>query len=155
QRVRKTAVDAAGVARHTLYVFPSLEVRRTSFSGSDYAISAYAEVPYVLAGTLRLARLAYEDADVPTLPAASRLHVFLELGDRLGSTSIVIDRDTGELVEEAEYQAYGATEHDYRPSRWKAFREDHRFTGKEDDIEVGLTYFGYRFYSPALQVWTS
>jgi hypothetical protein len=43
------------------------------------------------------------------------------------------------------YQAYGATESDYRPDRWKGFREDYRFTGKEEDIEVGLTYFGKRF----------
>ena len=26
----------------------------------------------------------------------------------------------------------------YRPERWKGFREDYRFTGKEEDVEVGL-----------------
>jgi hypothetical protein len=45
----------------------------------------------------------------------------------------VLDKDTGELVEEATHLAYGSTESDYRPERWASFREDHRCTGKEDD----------------------
>jgi len=50
-------------------------------------------------------------------------------------------------------RAYGATESDYRPGRWKEFREDYRFTGKEEDVEVGLTYFGKRFLSTPLNRW--
>jgi RHS repeat-associated protein len=52
-------------------------------------------------------------------------------------------------------QAYGAKENDYRPDRWKGFREDYGFTGKEEDVEVGLTYFGKRFLSPYLGRWVS
>jgi RHS repeat-associated protein len=52
-------------------------------------------------------------------------------------------------------QAYGGAESDYRPGRWKEFREDYRFTGKEEDVEVGLQYFGKRFYAPLLQRWVS
>jgi RHS repeat-associated protein len=52
-------------------------------------------------------------------------------------------------------QAYGGAESDYRPGRWKEFREDYRFTGKEEDVEVGLQYFGKRFYAPLLQRWIS
>jgi RHS repeat-associated protein len=43
----------------------------------------------------------------------------------------------------------------YRPDRWKGFREDYRFTGKEEDVEVGLQYFGKRFLSPYLNRWVS
>jgi RHS repeat-associated protein len=32
---------------------------------------------------------------------------------------------------------------------------DSRFTGKEEDVEVGLQYFGKRFYAPLLQRWIS
>ena len=32
-------------------------------------------------------------------------------------------------------------------------REEYGFTGKEEDIEVVLTYFGKRFYSPLLGKW--
>ena len=82
-------------------------------------------------------------------------HIFFELGDHLGSTNIVIDKVTGELVERGTYQAYGVTESDYRPGRWEHFREDYKFTGKEEDIEVGLQYFGKRFLSAHLQRWVS
>lgn len=51
------------------------------------------------------------------------------------------------------YQAYGGAESVYRPSRWDYFREDHRFTGKEEDVEVGLAYFGKRYYAPLLGRW--
>ncbi|MGH7282822.1 MAG: RHS repeat-associated core domain-containing protein [Polyangiaceae bacterium] len=81
--------------------------------------------------------------------------MFLELPDQLGSTSIVVDKDTSELVEAASYQAYGAPESDYRPDRWRGNRADYRFTGKEDDIEVGLSYFGERYLSTALNRWAS
>ena len=35
------------------------------------------------------------------------------------------------------------------------FCEDYRFTGKEDDVEVGLIYFGARYYAPLLGIWIS
>jgi RHS repeat-associated protein len=62
---------------------------------------------------------------------------------------------TSELVERTTYEAYGNTESDYRPGRWKNFHEDYKFTGKEEDIEVGLQFFGYRYYAPALNRWIS
>jgi RHS repeat-associated protein len=68
----------------------------------------------------------------------------------LGSTGVVVDWETAELVEKATYMPYGAIESDYRPTRWKSFREEYKFTGKEEDIEVGLTYFGARYYHARL-----
>jgi RHS repeat-associated protein len=67
----------------------------------------------------------------------------------------VLDRATSELVERSTYQAYGAAESDYRPERWDGVREDYRFTGKEEDVEVGLQYFGKRYYAPQLGRWVS
>jgi RHS repeat-associated protein len=81
--------------------------------------------------------------------------VLFEIGDHLGSTGIVIEKATGELVEQTTYTPYGATESDYRPLRWDAFREDYRFTGKEEDSELGLVYFGARYYAPLLGRWAS
>src|SRR5207244_1731139 len=43
----------------------------------------------------------------------------------------------------------------YRPDRFKSYREPFGFGGKEEDIEVGLSYFGARYYSPYLGVWMS
>ncbi len=77
---------------------------------------------------VRLARVAYNDAS-PEI-GGDETHVFFELGDHLGSTSVVLDKATGELVERGTYQVYGATESDYRPDRWQEFREDYEVHGE-------------------------
>jgi RHS repeat-associated protein len=74
----------------------------------------------------------------------------LIVGDHLGSSSVVINHANSRLVERTTYQPYGAVESDYRPAELKAFREPYKFTGKEEDIEVGATYFGARYYQPYL-----
>jgi RHS repeat-associated protein len=94
---------------------------------------------------VRLARVVHGDST----------EVYLELGDHLGSTSVVLDHATGELVQRDSAYAYGAAESSYRPEKFEEFREDYRFTGKEDDVEVGLIYFGKRYYAPLLQRWIS
>jgi RHS repeat-associated protein len=155
-RVLKTARDAAGQEVHTAYVFPSLELRRAEFdtdSPGDYTLDSSTEVAYLFANGVRLARLVHQPLD--SAGDGVLLRVFFELGDHLGSTSVALDKDTGELVERSTYQAYGGAESSYRPSKWGDFREDYRFTGKEEDVEVGLTYFGKRFYNALLQRWVS
>ncbi|MBK7401600.1 MAG: RHS repeat-associated core domain-containing protein [Myxococcales bacterium] len=157
QRTLKRAIDAAGAARHTVYSLGSLELRHVEYKDADYAIGPYTAVPYLFAHGVRIARLAWEDSDVPSIPmlTSPQLHVFFELGDHLGSSSTVLDKDTSELVEKSTYLPYGGAESDYRPARWKGFREDHRFTGKEGDEEVGLTYVGFRYLLPAIGRWLS
>jgi RHS repeat-associated protein len=144
-RVLKTAVDDANNELHTVYALGSLELRRAGFQEGDYVDDRTTEVAY-LAG---VARLHYSDDSLPTL-SSGHLHVLFELPDHLGSSSIVVDKETSELVERSTYLAKGSADSDYRPERWESFREDHRFTGKEEDIEVGLTYFGARYYAPGL-----
>ena len=171
-RVLKSAVDDDLNEVHSVYIFGSLELRRArwmddpvtgSTSDPDYELTALTEVAY-LGG---YGRLVFEPAvkGVPTLDRdvaeseqyahGSKLHVFFELGDHLGSTSVVLDQQTSELVEYSTFLAYGAIESDYRPERWGSFREDYKFTGKEEDIEVGLTYFGARYLNAYLGRWIS
>ena len=91
------------------------------------------------------------DAALPAPGAApDSKHVFFQAGDHLGSTAVVFDNQTGEVVERTTFQALGGVESDYRPARWGSFREDYKFTGKEEDIEIGLVYFGARYYYPKL-----
>jgi RHS repeat-associated protein len=60
----------------------------------------------------------------------------------------------GTAAEDARVGApHGAKESDYRPERWKGYRDDYGFTGKEEDAEFGIVYFGKRFYSPQLNRW--
>ncbi|HKY35211.1 MAG TPA: RHS repeat-associated core domain-containing protein, partial [Polyangiaceae bacterium] len=168
ERVVKQVFYVGGDATKlsTLYIFDSLEIRRSEFNITtlQYPINSDTEVAYLSASGTRLARLHLEppakgeprlttEAD-PELYAPN-LHVLLTLPDHLGSSSLIIDHATSELVEARTYQPYGATESDYRPERWKGFREDYGFTGKEEDIEVGLQYFGKRYLSPYLGRWIS
>ncbi|MGH7439148.1 MAG: toxin TcdB middle/N-terminal domain-containing protein [Polyangiaceae bacterium] len=153
-RTIKKATDALGNSIFTVYVFSSLELRRTTAQGNDYVRSARTEVAYLEAHGVKVARLHYADETIPSV-GGGVLHVLLELPDHLHSTSIVVDRDTSELVERQSYMAYGQAETDYRPSRWASFREDYRFTGKEEDVEVGLEYFGKRYLSSPLNRWIS
>jgi RHS repeat-associated protein len=163
ERIRKTVdnggLGAPGQYRDTLYIFDSLELRRTAWDSTsgEYPLSSTNEVAYLSAHGMRLGRVVYEPGakGEPRSPSTNPLHVFLELPDHLGSPSIVLDYATSELVEARTYQAYGATESDYRPDRWKGFREDYGFTGKEEDVEVGLQYFGKRYLSPYLGRWIS
>jgi len=154
-RVIKTAIDeSTAQERSTLYIFGSLELRRATDADGAYARTNLTEVPYLMAHGVRLARVVFEPATVPSIDVG-KTHVFLELGDRLGSTGLILDKATSELVERSTYHAYGGAESDYRPERWAAFREDYKFTGKEDDVELGLQYFGKRFYAPQVGRWAS
>ncbi len=160
-RVRKAATDAAGVTAYTLYPSAALEERRCSWSESaqDYTNDASHEVPQLIAHGVRLGRVSYEAA-APGVPAAgSELppgqHVFLSLSDHLGSTSTVIDLATSEVVEKRTSRAYGGVESDQRDARWGGAKDEKAFTGKEEDEEVGLTYFGARYLSSQLGRWVS
>jgi RHS repeat-associated protein len=154
KRVRKTGTDASLVTSYTVYVFASLELRQAAFTSGDYDDATSTEVPYLVAHGVRLARLHYSADSLPTL-TSGKLHVLFELIDHLGSSTSIIDRETSELVEDTRYTAAGASNGDYRPSRWDSFREDYQFTGKEEDVEVGITYFGKRFLSTQLNRWLS
>ncbi|HLK39861.1 MAG TPA: toxin TcdB middle/N-terminal domain-containing protein [Polyangiaceae bacterium] len=155
-RTLKTAIDANKNTVYDGYVFDSLELRRTQWTGTDYVRTAMTEVAYLFAHGVRLARLHYDTAAPAVAPSSSAsVHVLLELEDYMGSSSMAIDAATSELVERDTYMAYGQADSDYRPARWNGFREDYRFTGKEEDIEVGLQYFGKRFLNPMLGRWMS
>ena len=148
-----------GPTKNTVYVFDTLELRMAQLVSAgphpavDYVLDKWTETPYLITNGVRVGRVNYAE-NSPEI-SGNKAHVFLELGDHLGSTNIVIDRATSELVERGTYQAYGAAESDYRPDRWENFREDYKFTGKEEDVTVGLHYFGKRFLSTHLNRWVS
>jgi len=150
-RVLQSTKSAAGDERHSVDVFESLRLAGTTYDAGagDYMHSAATETAY-LGGMARIINAS----DLPS-PDGSALHVLLDIFDQLGSTSQVIDAKSGELIERISYQAYGATESDYRPERWKSFSENEKYGGKDDDEELGLTYFGARYYHARLGQWIS
>jgi RHS repeat-associated protein len=157
QRVLKETTLAGAPTTYAADVLGSLRLDHATFDApsNDYERTAETEQVYLMLGSAAFARVVYDGAGaLPTLGGRAT-HVFFEIADQLGSTATVIDSVTGELVERATYQAYGGADSDYRPDRWKAFWERYRFTGKETDAELGLTYFGARYYSPQLGQWIS
>jgi RHS repeat-associated protein len=157
-RILKQSINNAGASTFSAEVFASLRLNRTTFEAGEYVRSKLASGVTTVFETLYIgsfARVVYADSGMPIRTAAGKQHVFFQVGDVLGSTSVVFDKATSETVEKITYDAWGRTESDYRPARWSSFREDYRFTEKEEDIEVGLTYFGARYYSPYLGRWAS
>jgi RHS repeat-associated protein len=155
-RVLKSAKDSTGSAKHTLQIFDSLRLDRTGYSAAIEDYDRHADdTQLFLAGGL--AQVFYDSSQALPRPddTTPPRHMFFRLGDHLGSAAVTIDAASSEMVERTTYQAFGALESDYRPDRWGSFREDYKFTGKEEDIEVGLTYFGARYYQAHLGRWAS
>ncbi|MFI5296981.1 MAG: toxin TcdB middle/N-terminal domain-containing protein [Polyangiales bacterium] len=142
-----------------LYYYASFEERKVTLdSAGEYIcpVGGCARA-YLMAHDVRVAHLDIEpSAGLPTTGADdARIHVMLEVADYLGSTNLVVDRDTSELVECATYSAMGDTEGEYRSARWDGWREDYGFTGKEESRSLGITYFGARWLVPELGRWAS
>ena len=71
---------------------------------------------------------------------------FWYLNDHLGSMNVMIDA-TGSLVERTLYYPFGS----YRSGEAD---EKYTFTGKEFDSDIGLYYYGTRYYNPETFVFT-
>jgi RHS repeat-associated protein len=140
----------------TLQVFDSLALKGASFNTTTgYQDDATTEQLYLSGGGV-LTHVRYEAAALPVgSGTAGQVHEYMTVGDPQGSASFVIEHDTGELVEHPTYYAYGGAESDFRSARWNNLREDVRYSGHWDDAEVGLVYFGARYYSPLLDRWIS
>lgn len=146
-----TKTDDQGVTRHTLDIFDTMRAANVVHNGTAYGIRDKEEIGFIGGvGRIFIDREGFVPQAGPT-----PIHVYFAVGDQLGSAAFVIDKDSGEVVERTAQQAFGKVESDYRPDRWGNNREDFKFTGKEEDIEVGATYFGARFYSPHIGRWMS
>jgi RHS repeat-associated protein len=155
QRVLQSRVDATtGATSYDVDVFDSMHLTHAAYTSGDYERDATTESLYLRANGTTYAHVLYTQENEPAASAGA-LHTYMEFGDSLGSTTFVVDHDTGELVERPTFQSYGAVESDYRPDRWGDFRERYRYTGQDDDAEVGLVYFGQRYYAPTIGRWIS
>jgi RHS repeat-associated protein len=158
ERVVKTTIDSAGVQRHTVDVFANYKLRLTRQAGTgtlaDYTLDQTTEQVELQSHGVTVGRVEVIPTTASTVTTPGQ-RTLLVLHDALGSAGIVLDRATGQLAEAVTYTAYGQTESDYRPPRFSSNREDERFTGKEEDVEIGLVYFGKRYLVPAMARWAS
>ena len=98
----------------------------------DYDIEDGEETVYYYANGNRVAKESSEG-------------MFWYLDDHLGSTNVMID-ESGQLVERTLYYPFGGHR--------EGGSEKYTFTGKEFDSEIGLYYYGARYYNPETFVFT-
>ena len=75
--------------------------------------------------------------------ASAKKYYFHE--DHLGGASIMTDED-GEIVAEYQYYPYGGTYSE--ETSGEDFGNSYKYTGQEEDSEIGLYYYGSRYYNP-------
>jgi RHS repeat-associated protein len=82
------------------------------------------------------------------LPTATRTYYHTDI---LGSTRAVVLSTTGAVVESYDFEPWGLL----MPGRTLGSGTKEGFSGKEQDAETGLDYFGARYYMPALGRWAA
>ena len=154
QRVITARRDpATGQTLYNVNVFDTLILEGAQYPSAQggYQDDSTTANFYLSGGVLHVASRPGLPVSSTTNAGTTGVHWFLDLPDARGSTAFVVDYQTGEVVERSAHQAYGMIDTDFRPNlRWGAFREDVKFGGHWDNAEVGLTYFGARYYSPQL-----
>ncbi|MGO8999383.1 MAG: HYD1 signature containing ADP-ribosyltransferase family protein [Polyangiaceae bacterium] len=158
--LRSSYHEGTGATSYNAEIFPSFRLVGAEWQtgASHYEDDPTTQVTYLVFNGVSYGQVFDTEKviDTKTLHLVEYLqHVYLELGDTLGSTSAVVDQSTGALVERTTYYPYGGIENDYQSAVESGFWEDYKFTGKEGDNEVGLVYFGARYYSPNLGRWIS
>jgi RHS repeat-associated protein len=84
------------------------------------------------------------------LPTATRTYNHF---DALGSTRAVVLSTTGAVVESYDFEPWGLLMAGRTLASATPTKEG--FTGKEQDAETGLDYFGARYYMPAIGRWAA
>lgn len=148
-----------GVERVALYVMPGDFERRGLVTNRitdtyDASLALGTETQYLVAG----ARVVWKPGAVGGGGTGfdRDARVTLAMTNLLQSTAGVVDLVTGALLEVATYYPNGARETLRANSDVEEFAlEPVGFTGKEDDSEVGLVYFGMRYLMPHLGRWAS
>ena len=135
-RVKKLRRNAGGQVEVTEYIDGVFELQRASGIKNNTL--------HIMDDQARIATMRVGEPFPDDIRPAIKYH----LGDHLGSSQVVTDKD-GELINREEYTPYGET------SFGSFAKKRYRFSGKERDEESGLYYYGLRYYAPSLAKWTS
>lgn len=101
------------------------------------------------------------DPNVPESPAIAielKKETFVPIYDLQGNIVCLLDHHRRRIIESYRYSAYGEEEIRNEKGRTvsdSAVGNPWRFQGKRIDKEVGLIYFGYRYYDAGLGRWIS
>lgn len=150
--------DAALRERTHLYVFAGdfervgVRVHRNvtplSYTGSA---ELGTETEYHVVG----ATLVHQHGGASPQPLDRKHRLTMPIRDLLGTASAVVDLESGHLVEMATYTPNGARETHWMTREASLAPERSGFTGKEEDEEVGVTYFGHRYLIARIGRWAT
>jgi RHS repeat-associated protein len=121
-----TTQSASNIPPNTTVVFCKKTASSQSGSGGDYSVRKY----------------YFTDEDRVAMRENGTLYYISN--DHLGSTSIVID-ENGNKVGEMRYKPWGETRYEFG-----SLPTDYQYTGQRNDDEIGLYYYGARWYDTTL-----
>jgi RHS repeat-associated protein len=119
------------------------EGKRVKKLNSTYSFTFYVNQFYEITNNNNGTRYFFRDDERVAKETAGDMEWYLS--DHLGSTTLLIN-ESGLEVERTEYYPYGAIE--------SGGSEKYGFTGQENDADTGLMYYGVRYYSPEVRVFT-
>ncbi len=96
--------------------------------------------------------------EAPSITIEIKRETYVPLYDLQGNIVCLLDPQKRKLVESYLYSAYGEEEIINQKGRIVAdssVGNPWRYRGKRVDKEIGLIYFGYRYYDPEIGRWTS
>ena len=131
-----------------VYVNSNYTMRNDAVIGKHvFAGSTRVASKLVMVDTLENSSI--EEVETPVLDEG----IYYYHGDHLGSSSVVTNKN-GQFHEHIEYFPYGET-WVHEKNGDKAMSMRYKFTGKEQDPETGLYYYGARYYDPVISKWIS
>jgi RHS repeat-associated protein len=108
---------------------------------------------HIYVGETRIGTKYNSEGNANTGAEAERIYYYH--GDHLGSAQVITNY-AGQLYERLEYTPYGETWIEWRnPGVRPEETTPYRFTGKEQDEETGLYYYGARYLDPKTSRWLS
>jgi RHS repeat-associated protein len=156
--IRLDEVSTEGSGQATLYISAGYEVRDATVQ-ADGTYSGGEETKYVFAGDQRVARVVEQTQDSGGWPnPPGEPYAFHTLTNHLGSASVTftaIPDGSDDIVVAQTQLAYGTEDARVESPSYGGWHPDYELTDKEQDPDVGLMYFGARFYAPALGRWVS
>jgi RHS repeat-associated protein len=149
QRVRKIHEHNGALVQERIYL-GNFEVYRKR-TGTGLQLALERQTMHIMDDKQRVAIIEYRTWGND--PAPERL-IHYQLGNHLGSASLELDGQA-QIISYEEYYPYGSTSYQAVRSQTEVPGKRYRFTGKERDDEIGLYFYGARYYAPWLGRWTS
>jgi RHS repeat-associated protein len=155
QRLRKVIERNGNLKLEWIFLGAAIIHRRRRRDTNDVRLERW--TVHVSDNTGHIAQIDTKTRDDDNADPANPLNVALiryEYANHLGSATLETD-DNGDPISYEEYHPYGTTKYrSARPGSDLSLKR-YRFSGKERDDEIGLYYFGARYYAPWLGRWVS